>query len=552
MLRKKKKPLEDPWQDQEMRYAGGLDDPGAPIGPAYEGVGAHLKYHRERLGQSLEQTCSRLRIRRAHLDAIEEGRFEDLPGRIYAIGFIRTYAEYLELDGQAIVERFKQETGGGSDVPKLVFPTPNPESRTPKGWLITMSLLIAGGLYGVWYYVEQDDGATLARIADLPQSILEPAPAPQDRAAAPPPASTSPNLPPAQAETVSPAPSSALTPAPAPKEVPNTAADPPAPRDNANNAGPAVAEQAAPETHNGQDRAQDQAVAQAQPDAASEDRDDAIIRNVARLTVPPSQPAESSRVVSPDSVLASPTAANPDPAADRTDKPVLAEPDRDPATPTPAAQTDPEPSPAPSVSERAPAVTAPTPEPATSPASPRPAAAVAAQAEPTPSVETNPQAAKPKPPAVTAPPSPATPTPTTTDVSEATPATAAPSRPEAPRVAALPPPVLSRPPSLSPPRSAAGPEPQTFGNASDGGRVVVRATMDSWVQIRDADDKLLLTRILRAGDSYVVPDSRGAVMMTGNAGGLSIEVDGKPVAPIGPVGEVRRNVSLKAEALLTR
>ena len=48
-----------------------------------------------------------LRIREAHLEAIELEDFEQLPGNVYAIGFIRTYAQYLELNESDLIMRFK-------------------------------------------------------------------------------------------------------------------------------------------------------------------------------------------------------------------------------------------------------------------------------------------------------------------------------------------------------------------------------------------------------------------------------------------------------------
>ena len=60
-----------------------------------------------------------------------------------------------------------------------------------------------------------------------------------------------------------------------------------------------------------------------------------------------------------------------------------------------------------------------------------------------------------------------------------------------------------------------------------------------------------MTRILRAGDSYRVPNRNGLTLMTGNAGALEILVDGKPVPPIGPFGAVRRDVSLDPNRLKT-
>jgi cytoskeleton protein RodZ len=82
------------------------------------------------------------------------------------------------------------------------------------------------------------------------------------------------------------------------------------------------------------------------------------------------------------------------------------------------------------------------------------------------------------------------------------------------------------------------------------GEVVIRATADSWIQIRDARQSVLLTRVLKAGESCRAPARPGLSMRTGNAGGLEITVDGVPAPPIGARGMVRRNVVLDGHALL--
>jgi len=58
-----------------------------------------------------------------------------------------------------------------------------------------------------------------------------------------------------------------------------------------------------------------------------------------------------------------------------------------------------------------------------------------------------------------------------------------------------------------------------------------------------------LTRLLRAGDSYRVPDQPGLVLLTGNAGALEILVDGEVVPDLGEAGKVRRNVTLDPDLL---
>jgi len=82
------------------------------------------------------------------------------------------------------------------------------------------------------------------------------------------------------------------------------------------------------------------------------------------------------------------------------------------------------------------------------------------------------------------------------------------------------------------------------------GEVVIRATADSWIQIRDARQSVVLTRVLKAGESCRAPARPGLSMRTGNAGGLEITVDGVPAPPIGRKGMVRRNVTLDGHALL--
>jgi len=107
--------------------------------------------------------------------------------------------------------------------------------------------------------------------------------------------------------------------------------------------------------------------------------------------------------------------------------------------------------------------------------------------------------------------------------------------------------VGSSPPT--PPVAEADDAPRVFGEPGEGSRVTVRAVVDSWVEIQASDGELLLTRVLRAGDLYHVPARPGLTLVTGNAGGLAFSVDGAKVPDIGPMGTVRRNVSLDPDAL---
>lgn len=70
-------------------------------------VGQVLRDAREQLGLSLITCEEATRIRRKYLEALEEGRVVDLPGEVYVKGFLRTYGNYLGLDGAALVDQYK-------------------------------------------------------------------------------------------------------------------------------------------------------------------------------------------------------------------------------------------------------------------------------------------------------------------------------------------------------------------------------------------------------------------------------------------------------------
>jgi cytoskeletal protein RodZ len=99
-------------------------------------VGEILQRTREHYGQSIPQVELNLRIRAAHLIAIEQGDVENLPGRVYAIGFVRAYAEYLGLDGDKMVHLFKAQTIGRKPKPDLHFPITYKDTKTPNVYII--------------------------------------------------------------------------------------------------------------------------------------------------------------------------------------------------------------------------------------------------------------------------------------------------------------------------------------------------------------------------------------------------------------------------------
>jgi cytoskeleton protein RodZ len=79
--------------------------------------------------------------------------------------------------------------------------------------------------------------------------------------------------------------------------------------------------------------------------------------------------------------------------------------------------------------------------------------------------------------------------------------------------------------------------------------VVIRANRDSWIEIRDNKDAVVLQRVLRQGETFNVPDQKGLVMTTGNAGGIVIELEGRPLQSLGSLGVVKRGIKLDPGSL---
>ena len=128
-----------------------------------ESVGQDLCKARQRKAKQLSDIWLVLKIRPDYLIAIEEGRFEALPGPVYAIGYVRSYAAYLGLDAGKFVDRLKTEMAArnGAWNPAIDV-SPVTERRVPQG-AVMAGLLLVAFIYSSYYLL----GST-ARTAEPP------------------------------------------------------------------------------------------------------------------------------------------------------------------------------------------------------------------------------------------------------------------------------------------------------------------------------------------------------------------------------------------------
>lgn len=156
-----------------------------------ETVGQDLRAARLRRGDDLATVSKALKIRKDHLEALEEDRVEALPGRTYAVGFVRTYSDYLGLDAAQCVERFKTQIAGRTDdvTPTITVIDEDEHRRLPQGWKIIAGVVLLLCAYGAYHLlVPAADKMLSPPVAPVPQAYA-PKPVPKKVVkVAPPPA----------------------------------------------------------------------------------------------------------------------------------------------------------------------------------------------------------------------------------------------------------------------------------------------------------------------------------------------------------------------------
>ena len=112
-------------------------------------IGNSLREARVRRGVEFAQAELGTKIRGKYLRALEEEQFDVLPAQTYVKGFLRTYAEYLGLDGQLYVDEYNSRfvSGGAHEASIARRSTARPQRRNRR--IETNVVLIALALIGV-------------------------------------------------------------------------------------------------------------------------------------------------------------------------------------------------------------------------------------------------------------------------------------------------------------------------------------------------------------------------------------------------------------------
>ena len=458
-------------------------------------VGYLLRASRLRCGKESDDIARALHIRLPYVEAIEDGRYDDLPGATYAVGFVRAYAEHLGLDSEEVARRFKAETSGLETSTELKFLSPIPENGIPRGAILFVGMVVAVLAYGSWYVSSTRDHFLTDLIPPLPDRLAALLPTSDATDAKAPPSGPDTALAATAAPPVT-TPVEIVMKDPIATPLPVAPSAAPGPADSVAETAPPIEVTPAAEVAE---------IAKPSPVEATP------VAVAAPVTAPGPEPEPATQAV------AEITETMPPPRADRGQEPTAGDPSSSPdaAPPIPIAETT-------TASEPAAPVAPPPPV----------GEAVADVQQPAPPVAPNTKAS----------PDTMGPAKDIEEVAETTPPEAAGGE-DGDQVAALTEDAAAKD-EVAPPKDAV--------TATDGSesRIVVRARMASWIQVRDdVGNQLLMTRLMRAGDTFRVPDRPGLTLLTGNAGALEILVDGETMPPLGPIGAVRRDVTLDIERL---
>lgn len=140
---------------------------------SYEDIGAYLREVRESLGFDTRDIGQSLNIRAKYLTALEEGKIDVMPGKTYARGYLRNYAEYLGLDKEGISEAFDRLNSGG----KMRYFVPEPTERNYQPGMLVVGMALVAVL-GIYYYWYNSHHVTVPpdyqRVSPVPERLVDP------------------------------------------------------------------------------------------------------------------------------------------------------------------------------------------------------------------------------------------------------------------------------------------------------------------------------------------------------------------------------------------
>lgn len=131
--------------------------------PKDQSLGDILENARKKKHLDIEDISTTLCIKPIYIEALEKGHYYVFPARAYTVGFLRTYAQFLKLDTDEILQLFYQETTDTKEEPMDMLVIEKKMALPSKKTLaVVIGIFIA--FYVIWYLIAKSYS---------PQSLIE-------------------------------------------------------------------------------------------------------------------------------------------------------------------------------------------------------------------------------------------------------------------------------------------------------------------------------------------------------------------------------------------
>ena len=130
-------------------------------------------------GLEIGDVAQRIHIRTKYIQAIEEGRLEQLPGKVYTRGYIVTYAEFLGLDAEAFATQYLGEQAAAPATREVKYFVPEPkrvkmEASRGRWMYLAGAVVLAGVAFAFWPKGGDEKPAPeTVTVAEVPEGLIQ-------------------------------------------------------------------------------------------------------------------------------------------------------------------------------------------------------------------------------------------------------------------------------------------------------------------------------------------------------------------------------------------
>ncbi|QGZ95079.1 helix-turn-helix domain-containing protein [Terricaulis silvestris] len=141
--------------------------PPPELDPAWR-AGRKLSEARRQRGWTIEEVADRIRVRKEFLEALEDMNVKLLPGKAYALAFLKSYARELGMDEKAILDQFQDESALTREDANKQIRNPSSKPRRERPWVAAAGLLVIAALFVGWRAYQTNNAPAEEAVASVP------------------------------------------------------------------------------------------------------------------------------------------------------------------------------------------------------------------------------------------------------------------------------------------------------------------------------------------------------------------------------------------------